>query len=611
MSASAAQNKFLHTSTLTELESLLQQASELKFRDPAQVYTIGLQALELARQQGSSSAEARSLNHIAWGLFIASRYEESTEFALQSVLIGQNLQNPEIEGYAINTIAMNFGLLGDYQSARQLYEMQQEIAKKYEIPELYSQSLNNLAILNDLVGGKPEFSVQLLEEALDTVPKEIYSGSSQALIRSNLCHVLLTLGRFEEASQYGEEALRVFLSNQAKYGTFLTLTRLAALHLETGQLEEAERFFIMLPAHASFEDNGLQDFYILKIEAALFEKRGFMQESVETLLKALELTEQSQLQVAQTVTLRKLIELYKQLHDFENAYRYSEKLADVVNTAQHTHLMKRLGILQTIYENRRRASEQALQQIAATQEAEDVPAGEAEMTEAEMDEIKHNILTRLSHEFRTPLAVIQSGTDILERYYDRLTREQSRQHLHKIRYQVSWLTTMLDDILNLLRFTRQERALELRPVSIPKSIQRVLECLDRYNLTASRVIVKLDNTEAPISLDEDILEDILLHLLMNALKYSSDLVHLRVTVKPTELTIQVRDQGIGIPADEQAHILELFIRGTNINEVSGNGLGLAIVDHGLRLHGGSLKINSRLNQGTTVDVTLPHSPTVK
>jgi signal transduction histidine kinase len=107
--------------------------------------------------------------------------------------------------------------------------------------------------------------------------------------------------------------------------------------------------------------------------------------------------------------------------------------------------------------------------------------------------------------------------------------------------------------------------------------------------------------------DEKLLRQIFTNLLSNAIKYSPQggTVHFKLRCQETTLVFQVRDEGIGIPEADQAHLFKPFERGSNIGTISGTGLGLAITKSLVELHGGQIAVDSAVGVGTTFTVTLP------
>lgn len=215
------------------------------------------------------------------------------------------------------------------------------------------------------------------------------------------------------------------------------------------------------------------------------------------------------------------------------------------------------------------------------------------------------ILQRLSHEFRTPLAVIQNSVDHLYKHEDHLSRDQRQERLLNITQEVDWLNVVLEDILRLLRLDEEASLALTKTTMLPRDlVQIVLLELERYRLDTSMIEVNI-RSEREVFSARDALVSIMVHLLSNAIKFSRKSVALEVAVIDSALLITVTDQGIGIPVNEQKLIFEPLVRGSNLDEVGGIGLGLAIVAGLVEQLRGSISVSSMVGRGTTVTVRIP------
>ena len=108
-------------------------------------------------------------------------------------------------------------------------------------------------------------------------------------------------------------------------------------------------------------------------------------------------------------------------------------------------------------------------------------------------------------------------------------------------------------------------------------------------------------------MDEQLLRHILSNVLSNALKYSPQggIVQFDLTCQAGQAVFRIQDHGLGIPAEDRAHLFETFYRAGNVRTIAGTGLGLAIVKRSVELHGGTIDVDSQVGVGTTVTVTLP------
>jgi PAS domain S-box-containing protein len=251
----------------------------------------------------------------------------------------------------------------------------------------------------------------------------------------------------------------------------------------------------------------------------------------------------------------------------------------------------------------RTAELQATQKILETQQQEILKALEQER---ELGELKSNFIATVSHEFRTPLTIIRSATELLAQYAGQLTLEKRSTYIDRIKRAIETLTQLLDDLLLISQ--GESGHLSLCPTSI--DVAHFCQCLvNELNLTWAnhRPIELTYQGQNWVTIDEKLLRIILSNLLSNALKYTpaQQGIWLIVQVNANEVLLQIKDNGIGIPKADQTHLFEPFQRAKNVGKTPGTGLGLSIVRQCVELQNGNLQLESELGTGTTVTITLP------
>jgi PAS domain S-box-containing protein len=225
----------------------------------------------------------------------------------------------------------------------------------------------------------------------------------------------------------------------------------------------------------------------------------------------------------------------------------------------------------------------------------------------ELNGLRSRFVSMTSHEFRTPLATILSSAELLKHYDERLPAEERAELLQSIETGVHRMAQMLDRIL--LIGQSEAQMLEFRPRSmelVPLCEELAAEA--RARLPDAGFRLETDFSDAPPAglYDEELLRHILSNLLSNAIKYSpgGGLIELRLGQQQGRALIEVRDQGIGIPADEIPHLFESFHRASNVGDIKGTGLGLAIVKKAVDRHGGQIAVASEPGRGTCFTVRL-------
>jgi signal transduction histidine kinase len=226
--------------------------------------------------------------------------------------------------------------------------------------------------------------------------------------------------------------------------------------------------------------------------------------------------------------------------------------------------------------------------------------------ERQVGELKTRFMRLMSHEFRTPLSVILTSNDLLARISATMPAEKRERYFGIIRSQVHHLTRILDDILLVSRAESVGLDLHRQPLNLEQYCHSIVQ---EFIATApdNTVVFTAKDADCFVNLDERMMRQALVNLLANAVKYSQvgSPVYFNVTCDDEQLVIQIRDAGIGIPAEDQEHLFTVFHRAQNIDYRPGAGLGLVIVKHVVRGHGGNVTCQSEVGVGSIFTVTIP------
>jgi signal transduction histidine kinase len=217
----------------------------------------------------------------------------------------------------------------------------------------------------------------------------------------------------------------------------------------------------------------------------------------------------------------------------------------------------------------------------------------------------------VSHEFRTPLGIILSSAQILSDYLERLPAAERREHLEAIVTSAKHMASLMEEVLVLSRVESGKLACDPAPLDLRAFCERLVEEVRSATggLCPIGLTVGADCTAARA--DERLLRHVFTNLLSNAVKFSAPgaPVDFRVVREGDQAVGCVQDRGIGIPEADLPRLFSAFHRGRNAGQVSGSGLGLVIVKRCVELHGGSLRVDSRVGQGTSMTVRVPVFPT--
>jgi PAS domain S-box-containing protein len=227
--------------------------------------------------------------------------------------------------------------------------------------------------------------------------------------------------------------------------------------------------------------------------------------------------------------------------------------------------------------------------------------------EKELGQLRSNFVSMVSHEFRTPLGIIQSSAEILEDYLDRLKPSERAEHLQSIRKSTHRMAGTMEEVLLLGSFDANR--VEFRPATL--ELRTFLQTIVDEVLSAAgqRCPIELTLSEMPAEIegDERLLRHIFTNLLTNAVKYSDTgrAVQFEIARAAAEMVCTIRDQGIGIPDSDREWLFNPFHRGHNVADRPGTGLGMVIVKRCVDLHRGKIGVESKVGEGTTVTVSLP------
>jgi len=229
--------------------------------------------------------------------------------------------------------------------------------------------------------------------------------------------------------------------------------------------------------------------------------------------------------------------------------------------------------------------------------------------ERELSRLKSSFVSMVSHEFRTPLAVIQSSSDLLLAYEDRMSSENKRARLRQIQEQVRGLAELLDDVLTIYRAEAVGIKLRRTPTDLEALSTAIIREIEATTIS-HQIHVSIRGDCKEVHVDGEAIGKVIRNLVSNAVKYSptSPDVYYELECDDERILMRVRDNGIGIPEVDQTRLFEMFHRARNVGDIPGTGLGLAIVKQVVDLHEGEINLETAEGKGTTFTITLPQKP---
>jgi two-component system phosphate regulon sensor histidine kinase PhoR len=226
------------------------------------------------------------------------------------------------------------------------------------------------------------------------------------------------------------------------------------------------------------------------------------------------------------------------------------------------------------------------------------------------DEIRRDFVANVSHELRTPLSIFHGNLETLLEAGD--LDENETRHIYEVMKRHSdRLNLLVNDLLSLARLESKEANLQLAEINLRDFLESVTrDWAKRLAGKNLRLELEVPDNFPTLRVDERRLEEVVHNLLDNAVKYShqNGRILIQAGAPDQEVVLSVRDEGVGIAANDLPRIFERFYRADRARsrELGGTGLGLSIVKHIAQLHGGRVEAESVVGQGTTIRVILPN-----
>jgi two-component system phosphate regulon sensor histidine kinase PhoR len=233
--------------------------------------------------------------------------------------------------------------------------------------------------------------------------------------------------------------------------------------------------------------------------------------------------------------------------------------------------------------------------------------------EARLTALRAQFVSSVSHELKTPISTIRAFAELIDMGRAKNEREKS-EYLKTIVGESERLSRLVDGVLEVSRIDQGKRVYRLQPVILEEVVRSAARALE-YPLAQGRfeLRISIDPAVPPMLADPEALEQAVMNLLGNAMKYSGEAREIDLTLsrENSHAVIRVRDRGIGIPLEEQSRIFERFYRAPDSGRrnIPGTGLGLALVDHIVKGHGGRVAVESKPEEGSTFSILLPIATT--
>ncbi len=227
--------------------------------------------------------------------------------------------------------------------------------------------------------------------------------------------------------------------------------------------------------------------------------------------------------------------------------------------------------------------------------------------ELELNDMKSKFVSLVSHEFRTPLTIIRSAAQILEKFKNQITPDQIEEYLQRIVTTVDNMTDLMENVLFIGRSDNKKNNFSPRLINIKTYSEGIVRDIILVSKSNNEIRLSVNTDEEVYYFDDTLIRQVLFNLLTNAIKYSKgdSPVEMKVFNDQENIYFEVTDYGIGIAEEEQDMIFDLFYRGSNVGTISGTGLGMTVVVRSLAMHKGRIELESKAGTGSTFKVSIP------
>ena len=227
--------------------------------------------------------------------------------------------------------------------------------------------------------------------------------------------------------------------------------------------------------------------------------------------------------------------------------------------------------------------------------------------EKELGQLKSTFVSTASHQFRTPLAVIQSNAQLLEMFNasgKKIEPEKYKKVSGRITESIAKMTGLMDDVLLLGKISAGKVQYDPEDIALVEFCEKLANEFNDLKTDGSHLNFVIKGEPYNVALDPKLLTHSLSNLISNAFKYSVGKKNPDLTIhfKPNEIVVSIKDYGIGIPEDELPKLFQPFFRAKNVTEIKGTGLGLSIAKDYIEVNKGQIAVKSTLGEGSCFEI---------
>ncbi len=628
------------------VDSLLEQAYQIRSLDTPQAIALCEQAYQLAHDDSEivyMDGVIESLLLKGYCHQLISQYQEFITHSQKALYFAQQYENKTLIAKSYLRLGQGYTRIGEYLDGYK--QINQAIMMLLEInePMILVMAKQSLALLLVELGHfekAQEENFQALKLAEDN---QFYDVGF--VIRNNIADTYLKLGNYEAAIQFGEHVVSFIKQNESYFLRSFIGSILSLCYLEIDDLAQAE-YYVKLFFEDIKQNNDLKGLAMAHhAKAKLALKQGNYDDAkieAETAVSIAKEIGAPDDEYENLEVLSQILERLGEYHQALEAYKVAQEIKHTIFNRNATYRMQILEISYQTEKAKHEANLFRLKSLDLESEVNEKTESLTEKTEAleqslaretqlgqelkealkrteHLSQLKTKIIETVSHEFRTPLTVMNTSSELLRFHSERLSEEKQHKHLKHIQEAVRYLT----EILNETIFIGQMSQYPLTPVykKYQESefcklfIDEIYESLGESSGIEILCQVKetSDEENQSIIADMHLMHRATLNLITNAIKYSEDVssIMVMVQVDVDAILIDVADKGIGIPVEDQESIFDLFYRADNARIHRGVGFGLHIAKRICEVLSAEITVFSEgEGKGSQFKMRFPKSPQI-
>jgi len=578
------------------------------------------------------------------------RYFEALQSFEEVRSIGEKINRPDRVAAALNNIGAVYHYLGDDETSLNYFIQSYNLRLENNLTKKLAYSLNNIGAIYSKYGN--------YEEALEYHSKALQTAISEkddynylvALINIGLDYDFLN--SFDSSLEYYRKALKEAEIQGDKTSQAHVMERMSSVYVEEGDFERAKPLLITALEISKAGGNMFDVASFSNSLGIIYLKEKDYTTALPMFIDALKVAKQINASKIVADIYKSLAAYYYSTDNSEKAFRYQKLFDAKKDSLYKAETDLKIANLKNRFELNQKLKELELKEIELTSEKiisserlsiiyivgitviilfflllyilflyrkiwyqkrvisqNEKKVKELLEKERELGKLKTQLISTVSHEFRTPMAIISSNVQMIRDFNDSMDDAMRKETLKYIYNGVDNMIAMMKNFEVLDKNTILEFSPKIINLSqLCSNLSNELQSLPKYT---NRIQFVNNFSYDEVVMDKSLITHIVRNLLINALKFSGNKV-VDFTIKEYDneyVLISVSDKGIGISDSDIENIFEDFHRGSNVVNIKGTGVGMSVVKRCVDLHDGSINVESKLGEGSTINVTLPFGRT--